>query len=99
VRHQVAEVPELAAEITGYQGHARACPCCGKITRAAIPEAMRLTKCSDAIWELYEPCYSRNSNRRLREYTILLRNKKSKAISTLVKGQVVLNYIILKGTS
>ena len=41
LRHQVAELPELAAEITEYQGHARTCPCCGKITRAAIPEAIR----------------------------------------------------------
>ena len=41
LRHQVAELPELAAEITEYQGHARTCPCCGKLTRAAIPEAIR----------------------------------------------------------
>jgi transposase len=41
VRHQVAELPALAAEITEYQGHARTCPCCGKVTRAAIPEAIR----------------------------------------------------------
>jgi transposase len=37
-RHQVAELPELAAHITEYQGHARTCPCCGTVTRAAIPE-------------------------------------------------------------
>ena len=40
-RHQVAELPELAAEITEYQGHARTCPCCDNVTRAAIPEAIR----------------------------------------------------------
>src|SRR5438067_2680029 len=41
VRHQIAELPELAAEITEHQGHARTCPCCGKVTRAAIPQAIR----------------------------------------------------------
>jgi transposase len=41
VRHQVAELPELAAEITEYQGHARTCPCCGLVNRASIPEAIR----------------------------------------------------------
>jgi transposase len=41
MRHQVAELPKVAAVITEYQGHARTCPCCGKITQAAIPEEIR----------------------------------------------------------
>jgi transposase len=41
MRHQVAELPELAAEITEYQGHGRTCPCCGELTWATIPEAIR----------------------------------------------------------
>jgi transposase len=41
VRHQVAELPSLAAHITEYQGHARTCAGCGKITQAAIPAAIR----------------------------------------------------------
>lgn len=40
-RFQVAELPEIKAKITEYQGHARTCPCCGKVTRAPIPEAVR----------------------------------------------------------
>jgi transposase len=40
-RFQVAELPELAATITEYQGHARSCPCCGEITRASIPASIR----------------------------------------------------------
>lgn len=40
-RHQVAELPELAAVITEHQGQARTCPGCGKVTRAAIPETIR----------------------------------------------------------
>ena len=40
-RHQVAELPKLAAEITEYQGHARICPYCSKVTRAAIPDEIR----------------------------------------------------------
>lgn len=41
VRHQVAELPKLAAHITEYQGHARTCPGCGSVTRATIPEPIR----------------------------------------------------------
>jgi transposase len=41
VRHQVAELPELAAHVTEYQGQARTCPCCGKVTRATIPDDIR----------------------------------------------------------
>jgi transposase len=41
LRHQVAELPELAAAITEYQGQARTCPGCGKVTRATIPDAIR----------------------------------------------------------
>lgn len=37
-RFQVAELPELKATITEYQGQARTCPCCGKLNQATIPE-------------------------------------------------------------
>ena len=40
-RHRVAELPPLAATITEHQGHARTCPCCGEVTRAAIPAEVR----------------------------------------------------------
>jgi transposase len=39
--HQVAELPELAAVITEHQGHARTCPCCGRLNRGAIPPEIR----------------------------------------------------------
>jgi transposase len=39
--HQVAEIPELAAEITEHQGHTRTCPCCGHINRGEIPPEIR----------------------------------------------------------
>jgi len=39
--HQVAELPPLVAEVIEHQGHARTCPCCGKITRAEIPADIR----------------------------------------------------------
>jgi transposase len=38
--HQVAELPAVLATVTEYQGHARTCPCCGAVTRAAIPAAV-----------------------------------------------------------
>lgn len=41
VCHQVAELPKLTAEITEYQGHARTCSGCGKLTRATIPSEIR----------------------------------------------------------
>jgi transposase len=40
-RHQVAELPDVAAIITEYQGHGRTCPCCGKLTQATIPKEIR----------------------------------------------------------
>src|SRR5438309_2033026 len=40
-RHQVAELPEVAAEITEYQAHARTCPGCGQVTRATLPDDIR----------------------------------------------------------
>jgi transposase len=39
--HQVAELPTILAEITEYLGHARTCPCCGRVTRQAIPDDVR----------------------------------------------------------
>ena len=39
--HQYAELPKVAAVVTEYQGHARTCICCGKVTRAAIPDELR----------------------------------------------------------
>lgn len=39
--HQYAELPKTAAVVTEYQGHARTCTCCGKVTRAAIPDELR----------------------------------------------------------
>lgn len=36
-RHQVAELPSVAADITEYQGHYRTCSCCGEVNHRAIP--------------------------------------------------------------
>src|SRR5207237_1397660 len=36
-RFQSIELPPVVAVVTEYQGHARTCPCCGHVTRAAIP--------------------------------------------------------------
>jgi transposase len=48
-RHQVAELPELQAEITEYQGHARTCPDCGAVTHAAIPADLRAHSCGPRL--------------------------------------------------
>jgi transposase len=39
--HQVAELPEVLARVTEHQGHARFCPRCGTLNRAAIPAEVR----------------------------------------------------------
>jgi transposase len=39
--HQVAELPRVAAHVIEYQAHGRRCPCCGEITWAKIPDAVR----------------------------------------------------------
>ena len=36
-RFQTIELPPIVTTVTEYQGHARTCPECGKVTRAAIP--------------------------------------------------------------
>jgi transposase len=39
--HQVAELPEMAAHVTEYQGHYRTCSCCDTLNHAAIPAALK----------------------------------------------------------
>jgi len=41
VWHQFAELPKSQAIVTEFQGHARACSCCGHVTREAIPAEIR----------------------------------------------------------
>jgi transposase len=48
-RHQVAELPELAAHITEYQGHARICSACGEVTRMVIPADVRAHSCGPRL--------------------------------------------------
>src|SRR5512135_3725295 len=40
--HQVAELPEIAAVVTEYQGHSRTCPECGLLNCAEIPPEVRV---------------------------------------------------------
>jgi transposase len=39
--HQFIELPRTAAVVTEFQGHARTCPRCGQLSRAAIPAEIR----------------------------------------------------------
>jgi transposase len=39
--HQVAELPETAAQVTEYQGHYRTCPCCGTLNHAPVPADLK----------------------------------------------------------
>ena len=48
-RHQVAELPELTAIITEYQGHARTCSNCGEVTKATIPAEIRAHSCGTRL--------------------------------------------------
>jgi transposase len=41
VWHQFAELPRAQAVLTEFQGHARACLCCGHVTREPIPAEIR----------------------------------------------------------
>jgi transposase len=40
-RWQCVELRTVLTDVTEYQGHARTCPACGAVTRAAIPAALR----------------------------------------------------------
>lgn len=37
-RFQVAELPDLKAQVTEYQRHTRTCPCCGQVNPAPLPK-------------------------------------------------------------
>src|SRR5262245_20903093 len=39
-RHQLIDLPPVVAHVTEYQGHARACPCCGVVTHEPIPREL-----------------------------------------------------------
>ncbi len=39
--HQVAELPEVAAQVTEYQGHYRTCPGCGHLNHAPVPAGLK----------------------------------------------------------
>jgi transposase len=39
--HQVAELPEMVAQVTQYQGHFRTCPGCGALNHAPIPRDLK----------------------------------------------------------
>jgi transposase len=39
--HQVAELPRMAAHVTEYQGHFRACPGCGTLNHAPVPQEIK----------------------------------------------------------
>jgi transposase len=41
VRFQTIDLPDIAAVVVEYQGHARTCAACGAVTHAAIPAAVR----------------------------------------------------------
>lgn len=40
-RFQTVELPPIVVEVVEYQAHGRACPCCGEVTHATIPAAIR----------------------------------------------------------
>ena len=40
-RFQTVELPPIVVDVVEYQAHARTCPCCGKVTQAAIPASIR----------------------------------------------------------
>lgn len=40
-RFQTIELPPITLEVTEYQAHGRTCPCCGVVTHATIPAALR----------------------------------------------------------
>ena len=40
-RFQTIELPPITVEVIEYQAHARTCSCCGQVTQATIPAALR----------------------------------------------------------
>jgi transposase len=69
--HQVAELPQMAALVTEYQGHYRTCPCCGQLNHAPIPQAIKTTSIGPRLAATlgYLAGSHRVSNRGLEEIT------------------------------
>jgi transposase len=47
--HQVVELPEVPVQVTEHQAHGLTCPCCGQITWAKIPDAVRAHGCGPRL--------------------------------------------------
>jgi transposase len=59
-RFQHAELPPLLAFITEFQGHARGCPSCGKVTHAPIPRehlAHSVGPCFSSVLSYFAGCH------------------------------------------
>jgi transposase len=48
-RFQVVELPPIVPDVTEYQAHGRTCPCCGVLTQATIPAALRAHSLGPAL--------------------------------------------------
>ena len=48
-RFQVVELPLIVVDVTEYQAHGRTCPCCGAVTQATIPAAIRAHSVGPAL--------------------------------------------------
>jgi transposase len=48
-RHQVAELPPMAAVVTEHQAYGRTCPCCGEVTWATVPAEVRAHSVGPAL--------------------------------------------------
>jgi transposase len=47
--HQVVELPEIPVQVTEHQAHGCTCPCCGHVTWAKIPDAIRAHGCGPRL--------------------------------------------------
>lgn len=91
LRHQVWELPPIRPQVTEYQRHRLACPCCGKTTCAPLPDGVPQGQSGPRLiaFTALLMAYYRQSKRRTAEFlTTLLGQPCCAALAVKMQTQV-----------
>lgn len=91
LRHQVWELPKIKPQVTEYQRHRLACPCCGESTCATLPPGVPQGQSGPRLMAFTAllMAYYRQSKRRTAEFlTTLFGQPCSAALTVKIQTQV-----------